>query len=267
MSFTYREHRPTGVLARAVHCLWSLRGTTTGHHAESILPDGCPEVLLNCADPVVQVLPNGVFATQPRLAMVGEVRRPVIIAQGPVVDLLGIRLIPQGLGLLFEQPADRIVDGTHDLEALISQPQRAELVSALNCDDVDERFRLAEGWLRRRLQRSRTDDRLIRKAVQFVDATSGTLPIDQLAQRLSVQRRTLERAFEQQVGISPKALSRVRRFRRAHALLEAGQSITEAAHLSGYFDQAHLCRDFQTFSGRSPGRYLSGARELDQLFA
>ena len=49
---------------------------------------------------------------------------------------------------------------------------------------------------------------------------------------------------------------RILRFRRAAAELAgpAGRSLAEIALDCGYYDQAHLNRDFREFSGRTPTR-------------
>jgi AraC-like DNA-binding protein len=52
-----------------------------------------------------------------------------------------------------------------------------------------------------------------------------------------------------------KLFSRVVRFSNAYRLREnhAGISWTSIAHKAGYFDQAHLIRDFKEFAAVAPG--------------
>jgi transcriptional regulator GlxA family with amidase domain len=60
----------------------------------------------------------------------------------------------------------------------------------------------------------------------------------------------------QQTGLSPKALGRVLRFQRALHLLiaPAAPAPAHVAAICGYYDQAHLHRDFRALAGTSPGQ-------------
>jgi AraC-like DNA-binding protein len=77
--------------------------------------------------------------------------------------------------------------------------------------------------------------------------------------------RHLERKFIQQVGLSPKLLTRIARFQ---ATLETkarfvSKSWTDVAHESGYYDQMHMVHDFAEFMGTSPTVALT---QLETVF-
>ena len=75
---------------------------------------------------------------------------------------------------------------------------------------------------------------------------------------LGWSRRHFGARFLEHVGLAPKAAARLLRFRRAVALLERddGARLAEIAQACGYYDQAHLNRDFRAYAGRSPGEHL-----------
>ena len=59
--------------------------------------------------------------------------------------------------------------------------------------------------------------------------------------------------FCAEVGIGPKQLARVARLQRAVALLQGGSgSLAAEAAALGYFDQAHMARDFRALAGVTP---------------
>ena len=68
--------------------------------------------------------------------------------------------------------------------------------------------------------------------------------------------------FREFTGLSPKTLARILRFNRAVAMLNriSEPRWTEIALTSGYYDQAHLIRDFVQFSGSTPRDFV--ARQL-----
>jgi AraC-like DNA-binding protein len=59
--------------------------------------------------------------------------------------------------------------------------------------------------------------------------------------------------------MTPKRYARVRRFQRALAMITRGRShdFTEIALACGYFDQAHLCREWVELAGVSPSKFAS----------
>jgi len=61
------------------------------------------------------------------------------------------------------------------------------------------------------------------------------------------------------VGLPPKTVGRILRFDRvAQQLLEVdAPRLAEVAYDCGYYDQAHLNRDFRDFAGTTPGDYLT----------
>jgi transcriptional regulator GlxA family with amidase domain len=81
--------------------------------------------------------------------------------------------------------------------------------------------------------------------------------VEALATSLGVTARHLERCFESHVGLSPKVLCRLARFHHMRTLLDVARR-PDWSHLAcecGYFDQAHLIREFRHFTGRTPQGY------------
>ena len=68
--------------------------------------------------------------------------------------------------------------------------------------------------------------------------------------------RRLERAFRDRVGVSPKRLARILRFRSAYVALARGGAQAAVAFDAGYADQAHLLRDFRELAGAPPSQVL-----------
>jgi AraC-like DNA-binding protein len=67
--------------------------------------------------------------------------------------------------------------------------------------------------------------------------------------------KRLNAVFRSEVGLSPKAYLRVRRLQ---AVLRALDSATPGAAIAadlGYFDQAHLVREFKSFTTMTPTQY------------
>ncbi len=81
--------------------------------------------------------------------------------------------------------------------------------------------------------------------------------VDDLSARAGLGKRSLQRLFNEYVGVSPKWV--IRRY-RLHELLERVHSGAEPDYAQlalelGYYDQAHLINDFRSIVGYSPTQY------------
>jgi AraC-like DNA-binding protein len=105
----------------------------------------------------------------------------------------------------------------------------------------------------------RLDPRLCQAARRLLGERAPS--VDALAHELGLSRQHLARVFRQRVGVSPKTFAGVARLQRAVDLLGRAESpgLAEAALALGYYDQAHMCRDFRELCALSP-REVRAAR-------
>lgn len=92
-----------------------------------------------------------------------------------------------------------------------------------------------------------------------LQGTAGRASIGSLTRELGCSRRHLNARFREQVGVSPKTAARVIRFRRCVGMLERddGRRFAEIATACGYYDQAHMNREFRALAGSSPGDFVA----------
>jgi AraC-like DNA-binding protein len=90
-------------------------------------------------------------------------------------------------------------------------------------------------------------------------ASGGGARISDLAGEVGWSQRHLANQFRLEVGLTPKAMARVVRFHRARRLLQVSRDcrLADVAADCGYYDQAHLARDFTALAGCSPRRLMA----------
>ncbi|MGH9135292.1 MAG: helix-turn-helix domain-containing protein, partial [Ilumatobacteraceae bacterium] len=89
--------------------------------------------------------------------------------------------------------------------------------------------------------------------------SGGAITVAELARETAWSRQHLTRRFREEFGLAPKVAGRVVRFERAYRMLRSTPSfvtIAQVAAVCGYYDQAHLDREFKALAGASPSRLL-----------
>jgi AraC-like DNA-binding protein len=83
------------------------------------------------------------------------------------------------------------------------------------------------------------------------------LRVDELAGRLRMSPRALQRVFSRYVGVSPKwVIKRARLFEAADRLgTPTAHDWSRLAQELGYFDQSHFIHDFKSVIGHTPDAY------------
>jgi len=86
-------------------------------------------------------------------------------------------------------------------------------------------------------------------------------------EQLNINKRALQRLFQQYVGVPPKWAIQRYRLQEVAGKLNSGVVIDWAklAVDLGYFDQAHLIKDFKMLVGKTPTEYVKQiGRELSR---
>lgn len=92
----------------------------------------------------------------------------------------------------------------------------------------------------------------------------GQLNISELLESIPMSRRSLERKFLNEVGLSPKTYAKIRRFGHTCKLMAGKRDVNlmDVLFEGGYYDQSHFIKDFKYFSGRTPKTYVKTNAEL-----
>jgi AraC-like DNA-binding protein len=235
------------------------RGYLPGHWRNLILPDGAMELIVNVGDPqTLCELGNPDKGTVFHHSWIsGERTEPIVIDETGYIHLMGVRLRPGGgwpfLGIPLREFSDRVIE----LEDVLG-PEISELRNCLEEKTTDDaRFDLLENWLRKRQRTSPTP--AVSYALRTIQDGAGSKRIGRMAEEIGISHKHLLREFDRCVGLTPKIFSRLCAFQRVIQSVGHRTEIewADTAAKCGYYDQAHLIREFRVFSGLTPATYLS----------
>ena len=219
---------------------------TGGPLARREPPAGCVHVILSFG-PSIRLLPEE--ATR-RSFVVGMADRVGFYAHDGDQDGVEIRLTPPAARRLLGMPLAELTNEVVELGETY-----AERLHELS--GWDARFAALDATLARRLEDAPPLKPELSHAWRRLAASAGQARVADLAAETGYSRRYFSSRFGEELGLPPKALARVLRFERARRLIEDGTPLADAAYATGYYDQAHLNRDFRDLAGIPPTELLA----------
>ncbi|MER8184911.1 AraC family transcriptional regulator [Kitasatospora sp. NPDC094015] len=229
-----------------------------------VVPTGRAVVVINLAAPFSQVTRLGLpGAGSGRIGslVVGLEDRPALCEHPGGQEAIRLELTPLGAYRLFAVPMRELTNHTVELQDVLG-PGAVALVEQLAATgDWAGRFDLLDAALLARLGRGPQPAPEVGRAWQLLAGTGGTVPIALVAAEVGWSQGHLIRRFTEQVGLAPKASARVLRFHRAITMLARdGSSPAAVAAACGFYDQAHLNREFRALAAATPGQLVAARR-------
>ncbi|MEU9142379.1 AraC family transcriptional regulator [Streptomyces sp. NPDC048349] len=228
-----------------------------------LVPTGRAVVVISLGEPFAQVRRLG--DAGPNRQVTGSL--VVGLEDGPRVcdhpggqEAIRLELTPLGAYRLFAVPMRELTNRVVELGDVLG-PEAGVLVEQLAATtDWGARFDLLDLALAARLERGPDPAPEVRQAWRLLCRAGGAIPVGRLAADVGWSQGYLIRRFTEQIGLTPKMSARVLRFHRAVRLLTGdGANLAEVTAVCGYYDQAHLNREFRALAGTTPG-LLAGAR-------
>ena len=254
----YAEFPPPPSLAPWVKVVWTYANPAPSDTVQRIAPDGCPELILDVGSPYEELGEDGVWRLQPSALFAGQMTRPIAIRPVGSVELVAVRFHPDGardwLGEALSTAIDGRLDMVERLKGVIPPPGDPEGQAKAMTDRL-EALSVEQGW---------TVDPIVRAEVRSMmdDRPSPD--------RSPAEQRALQRRFLDRVGVSPRMLRSVMRFRRVFDHVQPGEESSgwlEAGLGAGYFDQPQMARDFRRFLGCTATEWAREQVELARAIA
>lgn len=238
----YREIQPDPFWRPYVAAYWFAEGKSTA--TSRIYPDGFVDLIFHrMGSESIRV--SGMMTSYREVVLEGE------------VELLGIRLKPEGLSLLQGLPMADIKNLSLPLSEVSTWPVDEWNDKFWSFASMNSKLRWIEGdLLPKLLHRRKKQDLLITSVCHDLSTQYVGIDIASLARHYYLSLRQLERRFKDVVGVSMKEYHRILRF--TNALLDIQEkpqsSLLQIAYDHGYSDHAHLTREVLRMTGKNPSQ-------------
>lgn len=173
------------------------------------------------------------------------------------VTMLGIRFKPGGITAFTRIPVYDLTDRHEDLTLVETIFDERFYGCLPECKTLQDKIKHIDCYLTGRLSSSYIPPKEILYAVQLIEQTRGILPLSEILKSIYLCQRHFDRKFKCAIGLSPKAFSKIIRFKNTLNFIQNNptDSLFSVALDCGYFDHAHLTREFKVLSGFLPTHF------------
>jgi len=251
---------PKAPLRNFVELIWRYDGLVQRHDLERVLPTGTMSIIINLAedtsrkydphDPCqVERLPGSILS--------GPHGAYFVIDTAEQASILGVAFKPGGAAPFLRMPASEVRDllvSLEDVWGAEAHGLRERLLEAA----PNDRFAILECWLLQQARGDLTQHPAVTHALTEFGGVPHTRSVSEVTDHVGLSSRRFIEVFDDEVGLTPKLYCRIRRFQHAIRLVHESDDVdwADLAARVGYYDQSHLIREFQEFSGLKPSAYL-----------
>lgn len=259
MNVQIAEYPPVDVLRPYVQRFWTGRflAREVNPLAQRVPPTGFIELIIHLSDHHCHLSGSAGWGRSPDSLLIGLQRGCYEVRFTQEVEVFAIRFKPAGFCGLFNMPVRELVDTHADLMAVLDARFRDMTAHLRDAPDGPGQVRVAERFLIGIADSSEIT--YVHRATELIRRVRGRMRVADLADRVCISRRQLERAFKRSLGLSPKQYMRIARLGLAQELLQGGRhhGLADVAHRAGYADQSHFSREFKDLVGDQPTRFLA----------
>lgn len=257
-------------LSPFIKSFWCLRVSENldQPYIEEILPDGHHEIVFHLnSNPVRKRIGSDHWISEPTIFFTGQNRKSYVQKLDPGAIIYAIRFHPHTQHLFYNFPASLATDKLVSFSDVAAR----DILPGCIADTPQKTFQNFETEISRMV--AKWKDRS--SAFDYVDAAvrtilnrNGNVRIEYLEKITGISARHLEKSFQKFVGLSPKQFSNVIRFNHfvAYRKNYPAKSLTECAHDTQFFDQAHLIHLSHLITGKSPKSYFKKPNLINDYF-
>lgn len=252
---------PAPPLCHFVEFFWYHQGVCSNHSKEKLLPDGAIELIVDLDERPKKLFDRehqNCYQSFRKAWISGQQQEYLVIEAAQNSCMIGVRFRPGGAYPFFPFEMSELNGSVVELDLIWGRLVDRLRERLLETPDVAERFNRLEEFLLTQALTVLEVDRCLNFSLSLLRHTPEALTIRELSDILGISQRHLIDKFTRHVGLRPKLLSRIFKFQKALATIENDRPLVwaELALECGYYDQSHFIREFQSFSGMNPSRYL-----------
>lgn len=254
-SKSYMEVAPCDALKPYIRCFWGSTENCSQRSQRLIIPDTCMDIIFNY-DYSKNML-GSLFCAVDEHSYFSSKKSDNI----SVHSTFAIRFYSWSAVLFSDRYFVNTKNKTFATDEFFCGLRREMEPMLMSVSSLSERCRLAEKYLLKRLNVFKQNNDFM-NAVYDIIHSNATIGIRELAHHNAISQRQLERIFNSNMGISPKAFSSLVRYQLVwqELCLNKNADILDLTEKYGYADQSHLQNEFKKFHLMTPREGLAYAK-------
>jgi AraC-like DNA-binding protein len=258
------KHTPGFPLSNFIEHMVHVRGSLPIPYLKE-LPDGGVNLVIELNDKTINTIyPEESLQKKhevKRAWISGLQKQAILYKNNTDSTIISVRFTTGGFFFLTKIPITAIDHVGVEAEALLGNSFGHLYQRIINASDCSEMFALIENYFLRYRMDHNTEHEIVRFIDQNIDK-----PIDWLIHKSGYSQKHVIHLLKKHTGFSPKYLQRLYRFQLVVKEIQNQKNKTvwfSVVHRYGYYDQAHLIKDFPHFSGMSPTDYINSQMAIE----
>lgn len=254
-----QTYSPSPVLHSFIKAFWTgdFNMQSKNDYSQTVVPNGTIELIIHLEDENC-LLRNITWNRTPEFTFIGLHTVPYEVKFPSHVKVFGIRLYPESLTAIFDVTSAPLLGIYEDTAIVTNKDIQSFCLQIKNAHDTWERMEIAENYFSNKLSGNKKRNQLVQQLAQFIRHHKGLLTQHDLISEIPVSARQLQRAFKQQLGISPKEYMRIERLNAVHEYMlgHPKPKLTELGYEYGFADQSHFIKEFRALTGTAPSAFI-----------
>jgi AraC-like DNA-binding protein len=258
------KHTPGFPLSNFIEHMVHVKGSLPIPYLKE-LPDGGVNLVIELNDKTVNTIyPEESLQKKQevkRAWISGLQKQAILYKNNTDSTIISVRFTTGGFFFLTKIPITAIDHVGVEAEALLGNSFSNLYQRIINASNSSEMFALIETYFLQYRMDHNTEHEIVRFIDQNIDK-----PIDWLIHKSGYSQKHVIHLLKKHTGFSPKYLQRLYRFQLVVKEIQNQKNKTDwfsVVHRYGYYDQAHLIKDFSHFSGMSPTDYINSQLAIE----
>jgi AraC-like DNA-binding protein len=238
------EYKPHNQLASFIDAYWDVSCEKGGTSSISkVLPDGCVDIIINLGEDYYIECGNVILKSE-KAYLGGAITYFMEARTLPGTHLVGVRFKPSAFSHFYA------FSSLHEVTNNFIELSK-EFTPKINSLFNDISFAFDAFYDNKLIQ----PKQILLPVIETIKKHQGNVSVYKLADIHCTTVRQLERNFKYYIGLSPKELLNIIRYKFAQQLIQTRhpkRTLADIAFECGYYDQAHLSREIKKYTGVIP---------------
>lgn len=254
------EYPPSPLLSEYVQSYWRGNFNILGESkiSHSVLPSGCIELIIHLTTDHCLLSPNSkTWQPSPMFTLLGLFEKPYDVQFEKPVHVFGIRFFPDGIRHIFGVPPAEFLSMYEDCISVLGMKLSDFCSSIRSANDILQCIAISNEFILKEVSTRKIKYDYAHLAMKLVRRMPGITNYQDIVRQIPISARQLQREFRKIYGISLRDYMRLTRINAIYKyMLSGGIDLSQLPYEMEFFDQSHFIKEFKTFSGVPPKRFL-----------